>query len=337
MTPVSIGDLAGHFQLRRHHADLQSRLGILSQELTTGMKSDLAGAVAGDFKVLASLDHRLRLLDGYQRVTQEAAVLAGSMQTVLGTVQSLSDELAPSLLNAGTGGGAQMVSAAAADARQRLDSAVAALNTQIADRFLLSGTATDRTPISGTADILAGLSAATAGQVTAGGVIAAVRGWFGAPAGGGGFRDLIYGGSAQPIAFETGPGDSVTLDVTVLDPAVLDTLEGLALAALVDGGALAGDDRARALLARTAGEALLAAGSDMAVLRARVGAAEAHIDESAGRNAAEATALRIARTGIVAADPYEAASALQAVQTQIETLYSVTARLSRLTLADYLR
>lgn len=337
MPPVSIGDMARHFQLRSQNADLRARLGTLTQELTTGVKSDLAGAVSGDFKVLASLDHRLRLLDSYRTATSEAEVFAQSVQTVLGAVQSLSGDLAPPLLNAGTTGGAQAVATAAADSGQKLQAVVAALNTQIADRFLLSGTATDRRPLTGATAILTGLAAATAGQVTATGVIAAVQGWFAAPSGGGGFRDLVYGGSLQPNVFEIGPGDSAALDVTALDPAVLDILEGLALASLVDGGALAGDDAGRALLTRTAGETLVAAGSDMAALRARIGSVEAHVAESAERNAGEAAALGIARTGITAADPYETATRLEAVQTQIETLYSITARLARLSLADFLR
>ena len=43
------------------------------------------------------------------------------------------------------------------------------------------------------------------------------------------------------------------------------------------------------------------------------------------------------RRGIVAADPFETANALEAAKTQLETLYALTARLSRLNLADYLR
>jgi len=39
----------------------------------------------------------------------------------------------------------------------------------------------------------------------------------------------------------------------------------------------------------------------------------------------------------VNADPFETASTLQAVQLQLETHYAMTARLSRLSLAEYLR
>jgi flagellar hook-associated protein 3 FlgL len=126
------------------------------------------------------------------------------------------------------------------------------------------------------------------------------------------------------------------MQLTAADPAIRDLLEGLALAALVAEGILAGDQVSRAALLKTSGEALLASGNDLATLRAEVGTAEAHIAGTAARNSAEASALEIARGGLIAADPYDTASALEAVQTQIETLYTLTARLSRLSLTDYL-
>ena len=337
MTTVSIGNLARDFQLRQQNAALQTRLSTLTKEMTTGMKSDVADAVAGDFKPLAGLSHSIGLLEGYRTVASEAALFAESLQNVLGTVQSLAEDVAPSLLDAGTAGRAQMIETTTIDARQKLRSAVSALNTQIADRFLLSGRATDRAPITGAQEMLNALSAATAGQTTASGVISTVQAWFDAPPGGGGFRDVIYNGAGAQGTVDIGANDSVALDVTALDPAILDTLKGLALATLVADGALTGDDAGRALITRTAGETIIGASSSLATLRARVGTIEAHIDASASRNATERGALTTARAALVEADPYETATALQSVQTQIETLYSVTARLSRLSLADFLR
>ena len=337
MASVTIGDMARHFMLRRQSADLQARLSTLSKELTTGKKADVAGAVSGDFKVLAGLDHRLGILEGYKTAASEAGFFAENLQNILGTVASIAADTGPALLGAGTTGGIQSVTITTGDARQKFDSVVSALNAQVADRFLLSGAATDRAPISGPTDILDALTMATAGQITASGIIATVEAWFDAPPGGGGFADAIYGGAGQPGIFATGPNDEVTLDVTALDPAIIETLKGLALASMVSDGALAGDDTGRAFLTRTAGATLQAAGSDLALLRGRVGSVEARIAESATRNAAEATALTIARAQIVEADPYRTATALESTQTQIETLYSITARLSRLTLADYLR
>lgn len=337
MTSVSIGDLARNFQLRRQNAELQTRLSTLTKEMTTGRKSDIADAVAGDFKPLAGLDHSLALLEGYRTATSEAGLFADGLQSVLGTVQSLAEDIAPSLLDAGTAGRAQLIDTTTVDARQKFRSAVSALNTQIADRFLLSGTAIDRAPIADAQQVSDALSAATAGQTTASGFIASVNDWFDAPAGGGGFRDVAYNGAGAQSPIDIGANDSVALDVTALDPAILATLKGLALATLVADGALTDDVPGRALITRTAGETIAGASSDLSTLRARVGTIEAHIADSASRNAAEQGALTTARAALAEADPYETATALQAVQTQVETLYSVTARLSRLTLADFLR
>jgi flagellar hook-associated protein 3 FlgL len=337
MNYVSLGDMARSFQLRRHNVELQKRLSTLTEELTTGVKSDVAGAVSGDFKALSGIEHSLHLSESYKTAASEAGLFAATLQDVLGTVQDLAADIAPTLLNAGTTGGAQLVNTTTTDARQKFHSAVSALNTQIADRFLLSGAATDQKPLRGSQDILDALMATTTGQTTASGVINTVQAWFDAPPGGGGFADVIYGGAGTQSAFEIGPNDSAALDVTALDPAVVDVLKGMALAALVAEGVLPGDATGRALLSRTAGEALYASNSDLASLRARVGTVEAHIADTVTRNAAQSTALDIARTQILAADPYETATGLEAVQTQIETLYTITSRLSRLSLADFLR
>lgn len=337
MNYLSVGDMAQAFQMRRHNVTLQDHLSRLSEELTTGVHSDLAEAVSGDFRVLAGLDRSLATLKAYKTGTDEAALLTQTVQTALEHAQALVTDLAPSLLSAAATGTPTQVDITAGEARQTLEAVVSALNSQVADQYVLSGAATDRKPVAGADVLLAALGAATAGQTTAAGVVAAVSAWFDAPVGGGGYLDTVYGGASAPLApLAIGPGQSATMDLTAADPAVRDLLEGLALGALVAGNILPGDSTGRAFLVKTSGEALVASGTAMAGVRARIGTAEAHIADTAARNSAEASALGIARTGLIAADPFDTASALQAVQTQIETLYTLTARLSRLSLTDYL-
>ena len=337
MTLLSVGDMAQAFRMRRHNAQLQTQVMRLTAEMTSGTRADLGAAVSGDFRVLAGLDRSLEALKAYRTATTEAALAAGTVQASLGTAQALAADLAPALLSAATGGSSAPVDIAAADARQKFAAVVSALNTRVADRYLLSGTATDRIPVGGPDEILSALATATAGQTTAAGVAAAVSAWFDAPPGGGGYLDTAYGGNATPLApLRIGAEEEAALDVTAADPAIRNLLRGLALGALVAEGALPSDPAGRAALFKASGESLIASGDEMALLRARVGSVEARIAETAARNTAEASALGIARNGLVAADPYDTASALEAVQTQIETLHALTARLSRLSLADYL-
>jgi flagellar hook-associated protein 3 FlgL len=219
------------------------------------------------------------------------------------------------------------------DADQKFRSAVAAMGTRAGDRTLFAGTSTGGPALAAAEDILAALDAEVSGALTAAAVEAAVTAWFDAP---GGYAALAYRGGPPMAPFAVAQGETVALAVTAADPAVRDTLKGLALGALLQRGALSAAPAERAALAMAAGTALMesqAARTDMA---ARIGTAEQGIAAVEGRNAAEASALGIARAGLLGADPFETATALADAQTRIEALYAVTARLSRLSLVDYL-
>jgi flagellar hook-associated protein 3 FlgL len=338
MNNVSIGDMAQTFMLRRHNVEIKTQIQRLTAELTSGKKSDLADAVAGDFKALAGIEHRLTTLKAYHTATAEAALFTGTLQNALEVTQQLATDVAPSLTSAGTGGGFTEVNTTANEARQKLFSTVSALNARVGDRYLLSGAATDQKPILGAQDILDALTVATTGQIDAAGTLAAIDTWFDAPYGGGGYLDAIYGGAAAPLApFAIGPQDAATMTITAADETLRETLKGLAIGAMVAEGALSGNNAERALMVKTAGETLLGSGVNLAGLRANLGTIEGHVGDISTRNAAETTALEIARNGIIAADPFTTASDLETVTTQLETLYTLTARLSRLSLADFLR
>ena len=68
-----------------------------------------------------------------------------------------------------------------------------------------------------------------------------------------------------------------------------------------------------------------------------LGYAEARIEDSKVRQEAEASSLEIARNTLLGVDPFDVATRLTDAQQRLESLYAVTARLSRLTLSDFLR
>ena len=100
-----------------------------------------------------------------------------------------------------------------------------------------------------------------------------------------------------------GPDEQASLDVTALDPAVVETLKGIAMTSLLDRGTLAGSDVARADLAKRAGESLLSSATARAELQARLGTVEAGISNAALRNDSEKSALETARLGLLSVDP----------------------------------
>jgi flagellar hook-associated protein 3 FlgL len=121
------------------------------------------------------------------------------------------------------------------------------------------------------------------------------------------------------------------------DPAFRAAIKGLATAALVDDSALGFSDDQRKALANRAGETVLSATDALVGLGARLGISEARIDTAHSRNQAELLSLEMAQSDLTGSDPYALATELEAVQTNLEMLYSITARLSRLHLTDFIR
>ena len=99
---------------------------------------------------------------------------------------------------------------------------------------------------------------------------------------------------------------------------------------------LATDVQEQGELAQLAGLRLFEADAQIVDLQARIGASEGQVQRARTEVLAEAQALDMARTELIGVDPYETAVSLQSAETQLQTLYSVTARLSRLSLTSFL-
>lgn len=333
MILTSLGDLALSHSLKRQNAAMKVAMQRLSVEAVTNTPTDPARRLRGDFQPLATIDSALARLKGYKATTTETALFTAAMQAALTDVSTDAAKLAPVLLNAGTSGQSTLVDGVGAESVKSFETAVARFNTRLGDRSLYAGKATDRPALAEAAAILSTLASAVAGATSAQEVSAAVDAWFSKPEG---FASSAYLGGAPLSPLKIAEDETAGADVTAADPAIRDTLQALALGALLDRGVLSGRTEERAALARQAGTALLEGQVDRAALAARIGTTEGKIAAAEARNSSETSALEIARAGLLTLDPYETASALSEAQTQLEALYAVTARLSRLSLVDYL-
>lgn len=334
MALVSLGDMAHSFMLRRQNVALKQLLQRLSGEMTTGQVADPGRRFGGDFTPLAALEASRTRLDGYQLAAREAQLFSGAMQTALAAVEGRASDLAPALLAAASSGSPTPVAAAAADARQAFEAAVSAFNTRLGDRALFGGVETGTSPLADSGTLFMAMETVIAPAVSAGDVETALSAWFDDPAG---FAATAYRGGVALAPLSIAPGEETQIDVTATDPAIRDTLKALAMAALVDRGALAGQPAERAALVKRSGEALMQSQTGRAHLAARLGTVEGQIASAITRNTAEASSLDIAQAELLAVDPYETVSRLEAVQTQLESLYTITARMTRLNLVDFLR
>lgn len=333
MTRVSVGDASLTNILARQGAELRARVQEASQEVATGRHGDIGQVTRGDFSPLLAIDASLTRLSAYRSTATDTAFQVQAQQTAISGLSQLAAGITTTLLGARDFSTPAQINTVAADARGRLQSAVGLLNTQASGRAVFAGDATGTEPLGTADDMLTALELAATGATTAGQVAAAVNGWFADPLGYGAFYQGGGPLSPSPIA----PGETADLSTTALDPALRETLAGFAMAALIDRGVLAGNPSERARLAQTAGQTLFVGEEARITLAARIGTVEAQVETARSRNSAEETALGILRSDIGSVDPYEAATRLETVRAQLEALYLVTARVSRLSLVEYIR
>lgn len=334
MRVQGFGDLA-HFMLRSTQmAALKSSAAAASTELTTGIMADSVRQLGASNGVLASIEGALARLGAYHTTGQAAELRVGTALTALESFDDRAGTLAADLVNATATANAVTIDALGRESAQAFEGAVALLNTTVAGRSLFAGTAENGPALIPADQILDLLEIATASSLTAADVEAAVTAWFDDPAG---FEAQAFLGNTARAPVALSDQDQVDLSVTPLDPGIRDTLKGLAMAALLDRGAMAGSVTERRNLAVRAGQQVIESGAKRIAAAAELGVTAAQIDRAQTRNSAERSGLEIARARLISVDPLQSATRLEQTQTQLETLYGVTARLSRMTLMDFLR
>lgn len=338
MTVHSIGDQARAFALQSASFRLKTTLATLTDELASGEVADPGQRLGGNTQILGHIEARISAIGQFDTGAQEAALLLQGTQDSLESVHDQTSALALSLVAEPFNETPSLLQMRASEVTGAFEGTVARFNRAVADRFLFSGLNSDTPPLSSASDILDALEVATAGLTTATDVAQTVSDWFDAPPGGGGFMDMAYLGTVgEPASIGIADGEAISLSTTAAAPALRDVLKGLATAALVDRGALSGQHQERRDLMQRGGQILLDNGPQLVSEMGRVGLKQQLTMRARTENAAMLAGLQTARNDIRSADPYETAGALQQVQSQLEALYSVTARLSTLKLVEYLR
>lgn len=333
MQTTGYGDLAASVGRQQQVAQIKRVIEARSTEMVSGIVADQAAAVRGQMGPLAAIEGSLARLDAWDQNIDNTGRQISSMILAFDAMETFSNTTRHGMMSAVATGNEAQVRVAMHDAREKLGGLIGLLNTRVAERSIFSGTASGQSPFQGGAEALLEAAAAVMeGAPDAPSAIAALSAWFDDPAG---FSDQFYRGSDRPIGpVAVSEGYGVSVGVTADHAAIRSTLQAFTLAALADRGPPGTD--AMMEIADEAARMLLTTASDRALVASTLSLAEGQIETARSRNAAERTALQVARNEIVTVDPYAAATALAEAQTQLETLFATTARLSRLSLVNYL-
>jgi|FLOH01.1.fsa_nt_gi flagellar hook-associated protein 3 FlgL len=335
MSFSSIGDLSASFQMRYFNATLRRQANQLGMQLATGKHADVAKSNKGDMSGLAAMSRTYEMITAFRHTGSEMETRADVMQNALQVMQTLSDEAAPAFQIAATSASNPTLASNASAAESHLATIIGALNTNIGGQYLFAGQAYDQAPVIDADAMLTTLQTLTASASTAADVNSIVTAYFGNS---GGYE--IDGYTGSPLAsgaVRISDSETVGVDVTAFDTEFRDLLQGFASAALLNRGILGNSVSEQAKLMANASAALSRATPALVSTQSEIGSVQERIEAIQVRNQSQASAVQIMLNEMTQADPYETATALQAVEGQLEALYISTSRLSQLSLTRYLR
>ncbi len=335
MSFSTLGDMAQAFSLRYRNTVLKTEIQTLNKELATGQADDLAEHLGGSYAQLTSLERDMRVLKGYNINIVEAKQLTDAMQVRLDQLFDLSSDFSGNLITSVSSGNAATQSAVAVEAEVHFASVVSVLNSQTAGRSMFAGEATDGPALIESADILAEISIVAAGAVSASDLQSRLDDWFADPTG---FDSFAYIGGDEDIApLQLSQTAQMSVPVRADAQEFKDILKALATVVLSEDMALGFDAETKDTLRQASGLNLLQAQENLVGLQAEIGLAQESISQWSVRTQSEMLSLEYAKGALLTIDPYEKASELEAAQFQLEALYAVTARLSQLSLVNFLR
>ncbi|MBY6140111.1 flagellar biosynthesis protein FlgL [Leisingera daeponensis] len=330
----SYGDMAQHLFLRGRNADLKESVTTLSEEFATGKTSNLTERLGGDFTYLADLESTLNRIDSYMVANGEVQLFATTIQGSLDKVQSQVQAMRNDILTLSPAMDETNAEQFGSQAKQRMSSAINLMNTSVGGRTIFAGTATDTKPLNNAGTLMSAILTEVSGLTTSTDIIQAVKDWFDDPAG---FDAVMYKGSAtalQPVT--VGDGEQVSLGIQANDDSLKHTLQSYVITALADEPSLGLSEDVKIDLVIEASSELSESEDRLIKVQADVGFIEGRLDAINTRNEASKTSLSIVKNNLVSADPYETYTRLQEAQTQLEGLYTVTARSSQLSLLKYI-
>lgn len=336
MATIGISDLASMLSLKTQQNHIRSALDTSSKELATGRKENLYEASGGNIGQLFSVERTLNLLSSETTSITLAESKLSVTQFSLEQVQNSLSGFGAELLGAVNGGNYRIMNTVAASAKGKLETSMQSLNARSGQQAVFSGAATDRPALASAKTLMDDISIIVSGSANAAAALAAIDNYFFSPAGG--FDTNIYQGSVEnsgPLVGESGA--KIEYSIRADSDEIRHSLRALSIAAVVSENSTFSGTVDQTILLREAAESTISATDGVIGVRAQVGISEEAVANIKVQNTSKTTIFELERSALTAADPFDTASIFEALRVQLESVYTITARLSNLSLVNYLR
>jgi len=336
MITAGQSDLASAMKMSEQSMRSKADLEAASSELSTGQKNDLNEATAGDLSKLFAIDRTITLLGAESDAIQLAGGKSALTQLALGNIHENLVDFGPQLLSAVQRGDAQSAKLIAGDARHALGAVIMSLNTRYGRHSIFAGAALDQQAVAPGEVIISDIAAIIAGASDATAATAAIDEYFFSPLGG--FEANIFQGAARDAPpFRGEHGTTIEYAQRADSKGVRSAIRALTIAVVASDAPNFLDTPDQMDLFRQAANLAIGATGEIVALRENLGFAEGRIAGAEAKNRAMSGFFELERSSIVSVDPYETATEFEALQVQLQTIYTITARLSNLSLTNFLR
>ena len=304
-------------------------------ESVTGRFSDVTATQGGRVDELMQIEKAISDISDYSEAIILAEARGTTIQGSLAQISDIGQRLADTTDLLRTNGTVQNFEVVSAQAREEFGSIVSALNAQFAGRSLFAGDGGNGAALLDDTSIqtlgVPFLEGATSASVAYSTLISQFTG------AGLTFDTSVYlGGAGAAPAAEVAPGERVDYHAKADETPLRTVLANVvALGAAFDlTNAIPGGQRKQ--IAELASEGLRSDISQIIGMRGRIGAAEERIANLKARNTATEASLTITFNNIAGADQLNAAIELTELERQLETAFATTARMSNLSLVNFL-
>lgn len=301
----------------------------------TGKFADVTAELGGNVNEVMQIEKAIGDLQDYGEAISLAESRATTLQSALQRITGIAQSLADTMDLLGTNGTSQDFEAVSNEARQELGSIVSALNIQFAGRSLFAGddangaAILDQDAISALAlPFLEGAGSASAAH---GDLLSEFTD------AGATFDTSIYlGGTGDAPAAEVALGERVDYHAKANETPLRTVLANVVALGAAFDTTNAIPDAQRRQIAELASAGLRSDVSHIIGIQGRVGSAEGRIANIKARNVASEASLTIAFNNLAGADQLDAALELTELERQLETAFATTARMSNLSLVNFL-
>lgn len=306
-------------------SEMRAKISTTSEEATTGRWSDLTLHLSGRVGTALLSQKALDDVASDREILSLRDARLSLAQTSLTTVQDSASGIAANLMAALGVNDESSINLEARNAAASLDAVFTALNVRYGERYLFSGDATATQPFGDADQLVADIEAIAAGATDSADFQSQIDDYFNSPTGG--WQTSIYQGVTTASDADAVPGTHAAITKIVSNLAIIavSATDG-PLSTFSDYTDIVGS----AAIQLTEGE------TDVTNLRADLGLIQERIANDLANLDSEETLLTEAFNKLTARDQYEAAAELTALETTLEASYLLTARLSQLSLMNYL-